>query len=181
MSILFQHNINPTIKIIGSIIFCSTIIFLGCDTKKKDQQTQNMESASEASPSIDLKNRMIGKWVNVSLHVHMNSYNNSETDSTMLAEEGQWENILKIKPIETTYLENGTFRSVYIGLNDSIVGETSGQWEINEDSLILTIDGIRIAYKTELNNNRTTFTGFLDFDSDGQSDDLYSGIQEKVE
>lgn len=100
-------------------------------------------------------------------------------DSVFNIPKGQWEAVLKIKPILTTYLEDGNYNSEYINLDGSPLQTSTGQWRVEGDSLYLTEQGQTTAYFFEWQEGRATFKGYLDWDNDGASDDLYVGVQVK--
>jgi len=128
-----------------------------------------------------IKEDIMGTWENISLTVKMNTYQNKDTTSYLRAPEGKWEEVLKIKPIRTTYNENGTYKSMYRDLEDRIVGESEGTWSIRNDSLILLAEGVEYSYSVILENGNARFVSLMDWDQDGKSDDLYDGWQRKVE
>lgn len=101
------------------------------------------------------------------------------SDSTFSIPRGQWESTLDIKPILTTYLEDGNYSSRYTDLDGGLVRTVLGQWEIKGDSLYLTEENNTTAYFFNWKDGQGTFKAFLDWDGDGLSDDLYTGIQTK--
>ena len=92
---------------------------------------------------------------------------------------GKWEEILKIKPILTTYSEDGSYESEYINLDGTPMQTTRGMWEIDGDSLFLTESSVRTGYHMQWMDGKAKFSGYLDWDSDGEADDLYTGVQIK--
>lgn len=121
-----------------------------------------------------------GEWTNISLNLEQRSLNNSSIDSVLQVKEGQWDSLLQMKPIRTTYNANGTFISRYYNLSDSLLFETEGQWYFVGDSLYLATDeGVTGYYFTRLPNNRASFEAIVDWDNDGRRDDLYKGVQQK--
>lgn len=42
-------------------------------------------------------------------------------DSILQAKEGEWEQVLKIKPIQTEFFDDDTFTSKYTNLNGEII------------------------------------------------------------
>ncbi len=100
-------------------------------------------------------------------------------DSVFSVPKGEWEAVLKIKPILTTYLEDGNYNSEYIGLDGNPLQTTSGKWGVEGDTLYLTEQGKTTAYFFEWQEGKAAFKGYLDWDNDGLEDDLYVGIQVK--
>ncbi|MEO1050135.1 MAG: hypothetical protein AAFX87_05905 [Bacteroidota bacterium] len=154
-------------------------LFVGCNNpqEKENQETQTAEDTATETP--DLKTQLLGEWRNVSLYVTMDTKHQDSASAVTDVPAGQWETVLGIKPIRTTYKEDGTYTSEYRDLQDSVINVTSGSWSIEGDSLVLEAEGQSTKYKTEINGDQATFTGFLDWDQDGEEDDLYSGVQKK--
>ncbi|SMD36311.1 hypothetical protein SAMN04488029_2825 [Reichenbachiella faecimaris] len=135
-----------------------------------------------ACSSADInKELLIGTWKNTALKVKMNTFQNQEATKWLTAQRGQWEAVLQIKPIETTYFSDGRFQSTYTGLDNKRLGTEEGYWKLNGDSLILSSDNYNNSYKLEWTGNELRFVAWLDWDQDGNKDDLYDGWQVKVE
>lgn len=120
----------------------------------------------------------MGQWYNESMQVDLNALEGN-SDSTFSIPMGQWESVLDIKPILTTYLEDGSYSSRYTGLDGGLVRTVQGQWEVVGDSLYLTEENSTTAYFFNWQNGQGSFKAFLDWDGDGLSDDLYTGVQTK--
>ncbi len=100
-------------------------------------------------------------------------------DSLFSVPKGQWEAILGIKPIRTTYALEGKYTSEYISLAGELLQSKEGQWELKGDSLFLTEDNQTTAYFFDWREGKAAFIGYLDWDNDGHADDLYEGVQLK--
>ncbi len=127
-----------------------------------------------------LEYQLPGTWKNRSMNVKIQSANNTKQDNTLDVPDGQWEAIMKIRPIETTYKKDGTFSSVYKNLKDSVINTSSGEWRIVEDQLMLITSGDSTTYDVKIEDKVATFKATLDWDQDGKKDDVYLGMQEKV-
>ncbi|PIQ47593.1 MAG: hypothetical protein COW03_14455 [Cytophagales bacterium CG12_big_fil_rev_8_21_14_0_65_40_12] len=92
---------------------------------------------------------------------------------------GKWEEILLIQPILTTYTAEGVYSSVYKDLEGEVINTSNGFWDVKGDSLYLTENGVETAYHFNWMQGRAEFKGYLDWDSDGVADDLYTGVQIK--
>ncbi|OEK01917.1 hypothetical protein BFP97_10490 [Roseivirga sp. 4D4] len=123
---------------------------------------------------------LVGTWQNTALNVDINSVNDTDSMSTLVVAPGEWEKVLSIKPIKTTYWTDGTFASVYIGLDGKELGREKGKWSISNDSLILVSNNYRNAYRVTFSKDQARFVSLLDWDQDGSRDDLYDGWQKKV-
>ncbi len=137
------------------------IIIIACSSGTEEKTVANEEVAQ---PGI------IGEWRNLSLIVRM-------PDSTVSVREGQWEAVLGIKPIRTTFNENGTFISEYRTLEDSVFMTSNGSWEIEGDTLSMVERGTENKYFYAIDNDTVTFRGYLDWDQDGLANDHYAGKQ----
>lgn len=121
--------------------------------------------------------KLIGTWENTTLNVQTNTAQGQDTTINMMIENGQWEEKLGIKPIITTYLEDGSFKSEYFGPDGKPVGTEEGTWRIRNDSLVLKSGGYNDVYKVIFEGEQARFISYLDWDQDGEADDLYDGWQ----
>jgi hypothetical protein len=101
-------------------------------------------------------------------------------DSIFNVPEGQWENILKIKPILTSYYPDGRYESKYYNLEDSLLFTSQGNWALNGDSIYLKEGGITTTYRFISALPRATFIGLLDWNQDGDVYEIYEGVQVKI-
>lgn len=149
-------------------IFVYFLLFglLGCTAGNKTEET--------TSEDIVLEKVILGQWTNLSMQIQLGS-----VDSIVSVPEEQWESILNIKPILTTFNPDGTYDSKYTSLADTVLFTDSGKWEIKLDSLYLTSGDNTTSYKFQFEDPIGTFTGYLDWDNDGENNDLYTGRQRK--
>lgn len=138
---------------------------------------------SETEKTVDLKEALAGVWETVSVRVDINSAGNTE-DSTAVFEvnESNWEKNLGIKPIRTYYETDNKYRSIYkAAAKDTILNEIRGMWNTFGDTLILIEPTVTYTYEvTILENGTSIYRSFLDWDGDGNFDDLYVGKQRLV-
>lgn len=125
-----------------------------------------------------MEDRLTGSWQNTTLDLRISIAEGK--DSLIHIEAGQWETILKIKPIVTRYTAEGTFVADYYSVAGKSMGSELGKWEIRNDSLILSSTNYHTAYKVTFDGDRARFISYLDWDQDGDPDDYYDGWQEKV-
>lgn len=125
------------------------------------------------------ENQLVGEWRNVYVHIEVRSDGRTaivDADST------NWEVKLKMKPIRTHFLPDGTYYSEYFTLKDSIFRKTTGKWQLKKDSLYtdqLTPEKASYKYSISLSNGHLLLKGLIDFNEDGKADDTYTGIQKK--
>ena len=127
-----------------------------------------------------LTKQLIGSWTNVDLKVSLNHHQEGDSAYQFEVPVGQWEAILNIKPILTDFRDDGSYRSEYRTLEDSLIREVEGKWQFNRDSLILIEAGTATLYHVEMVDSLVIFTSWLDWDQDGEADDLYTGRQVKI-
>ncbi len=120
----------------------------------------------------NLEKNLLGTWSNVSMKIIF------ANDSIFKVEEGQWEEIFKMKPIKTTYYGDHRYVSEYRDLNDSLISRTLGRWSIKNDSLYLDSKGILTSFLFNYDNKIGEFTGIVDWNQDN-IDELYYGVQKK--
>lgn len=135
---------------------------------------------ASCNKEADIRSQLIGEWENTSLNVQMNSVDGSDSTSQLVANDGEWENVLGIKPIKTSFNADGTFTSSYFNLEGEPLGEEEGEWEIIGDSLILKSQSYASAYHITVKENKARFVAYLDWDQDGAEDDLYDGWQKRI-
>jgi hypothetical protein len=144
-------------------------------------QSQTTESESIENDQ-QLYSRILGEWQNLSLVVKIQSRgNNPDSSAVFEVPEGKWEEVLQIRPIVTVYSNDSTFTSTYSNLKDSVVNISNGTWSVKGDSLYLLQSGQTTSYYTRFDGNKAEFTGYTDWDQDGNADDLYVGVQKKTQ
>lgn len=130
-----------------------------------------------ACASPDNRDLIMGEWSNESMKVFIDHGNPDE--QVFEVPKGKWEEILLIQPILTSYTSDGEYSSVYKDLEGKVVNTSKGYWGVKGDSLYLTENENRTAYHFNWMQGRAEFKGYLDWDSDGVADDLYTGVQIK--
>ena len=137
-------------------------LMIGCTSSGEgEKSTEKLE---------DTSSKILGEWRNLSMIVRM-------PDSTVNVPEGQWESVLGIKPIRTTFNENGSFISEYRTLEDSVFMTSNGTWQIEGDTLAMIERDNENKYYLSIDGDTAIFRGYLDWDQDGLPDDHYAGKQ----
>jgi hypothetical protein len=122
-----------------------------------------------------LAKALIGEWRNIYVRINIK-------DKLMEADSANWEERLHIKPIRTHFQADGTYYSEYRNLQDSIVRRPTGTWALHGDSLTMSQlepETMQMTLRLKIEGNVATFTGLIDFDGDGKSEELYLGRQRK--
>jgi hypothetical protein len=130
----------------------------------------------------NLEKDLIGEWYNIYLRVTLNGGVRNDSEKVMECDSANWEIVLQMKPIHTFFRDDGSYRSEYHTLDDSIFQTTSGTWKFSNDTLVmdqLKPSPASYKLKTSIQKGVAEFEGFLDFDQDGKNDDHYFGIQRK--
>ena len=147
-------------------------------TPNQESQRQPEETAQEPDVKAStLDKQLLGAWSNVSLKVTMAG---ETSDSVLQVAPGQWENVLQIKPIVTVFKDDFTYTSEYTDLDGNVILTRTGEWTVNADSVKMTENGSTNQYHAQINGDRIEFSGYIDWDEDGQADDLYWGEQQRV-
>ncbi len=123
---------------------------------------------------------IVGEWVNNSMKVRVNTFNNSDTSFIVDINEDTWEMKMNIKPIVTTIREDGTYISEFRNSFDSLIYRPEGSWLIDGDTLIMEDHQEVYKYQVFIDGGRAEFKNMIDWDNDGNVDDEYSGVQLKI-
>jgi hypothetical protein len=156
-------------------IFVYLVIFGLLSCQSQTSESESSENDQQLFP------RIMGEWQNLSLVVKIQSRdNNPDSSAVFEVPEGQWEEVLQIRPIVTVFLEDSTYSSTYSNLKDSVVNTSTGTWKVKGDSLYLINKEQNTSYYVRFDGNKAEFTGYIDWDQDGNADDLYVGVQKKT-
>ena len=153
----------------NGLMLLGLLTFVSCGPKEKEK-------------SDALRKDMVGEWRNVYLKVTTNALGSLDSVHVTECDTTNWEKMLGIKPIRTFFLPDGTYRSEYYNLKDSLIMTNTGVWKISNDTLTMEqLQPKAAAYKikTTIVNGLAEFDGVIDFDGDGQTDDHYLGKQRK--
>lgn len=166
-------------KTFSTYAFLLSILAVSCTSDKTEEsQNKSTDQKQEIESEVvkDFSSLLVGEWSNLTLDLIIKS----NPDSVVKVAEGEWEKVLKIKPIRTIYNADGTYQSIYTSLEGEPLGSVTGIWSLVGDELTMEERGAENKYKLEINGNIVTFTGELDWNEDGILDH-YSGTQIKSE
>ena len=149
---------------------------------------QNRSNAVEADGSTgdllygdEQEEGIAGTWINSTIDVDLNTYNNSDTSFHVSITEDNWELKMNIKPVETIINEDGTFLNNYLDTLGNLFHTNSGIWYIDGDSLFLEDkEGELFTFHVTVNGNLMEMHTVIDYDEDGQKDDNYFGRYKRV-
>ncbi len=127
----------------------------------------------------ELEKEIVGVWINVSMRVWVKTYNKSDTSFIVDIREDAWDTKMNIRPIVTTIRADGTYESEFRNSFDSLIYRPQGTWLIDGDTLIMQDHQSTYKYKIFIDGDQAEFRSVLDWDKDGQVDDVYFGVQRK--
>jgi hypothetical protein len=149
------------------------ILMLGC----RQEGNQNTTDTALAS----LQDNLPGTWEAVSVYVTINSTDN-QVDSTTTFEikESEWITRMGVKPVKTAYQPDNKYRQSFSAVNDSLLSENKGLWNVFGDTLVMIEPSATYQYEVGIANGLATFKALLDWDGDGEEDDEYVGVHRKI-
>ena len=154
-------------KVSSWIIALAALLVIACTSREK---------------SNELGKKIVGEWRNIYLKIVINEADTKDSVRISECDSTNWEAMLGIKPIHTFFNADGSYKSDYYNLKDSLFLTNTGSWTIKGDTLImnqLTPKPGIYKMKTTIVAGVSTFEGMIDFDHDGKQDDHYLGRQRK--
>lgn len=157
-------------KQIGFLLL-SVIFLASCQTEPKNQEAE----------ALDLAKTLPGTWEMVSLRVQVNSFENTDSSYVLDIKEEEWEKVYFVKPVKTYYELDNKYRRTYFNVNGEVVSEDRGMWNTFNDTLMMIEPKVTYQYLiSKQPSGLLQFSALLDWDSDGQEDDEYLGVQRYV-
>lgn len=129
---------------------------------------------------VDPKVALLGEWTNKSFRVERNVSGPDSLRSVFEVLPHEWPSKLKLSRIVTSFQEDGTYVSDHFTPSDSLLFAATGNWSVNGDSILfdqLSPRTSRYTLHVSVKGDSVRFTGLLDWDGDGISNDRYTGIQ----
>lgn len=151
----------------------SLVLILSCLLACESEPNKN-EIVSGDLP-LPVQELLIGEWKNSSLTLVIDN----DVDSTLILNSENWVDILGIQPIVSEFRKDSSYLSTYYSPEGEEIMTSSGIWYVEGDSLFMIEREIPNAYHVRLEGNTAYFRGYIDWDQDGISDDLYEGVQER--
>jgi hypothetical protein len=128
-------------------------------------------------------NDMVGTWHSQEVTFVVHGVQGSDRLDTLTAMHDEFPERLGILEAIGTYFPDGSYIDNYMLPDSSIVGETTGTWERKGDSIIITQTEpapMTYRYAVDRDGDQASFTGWVDFDMDGEKDDLFIGTSTRV-
>jgi valyl-tRNA synthetase len=133
-------------------------------------------SEPASPPAPDYTDQVVGTWEMIELSVKVNQ----DSVTNFSVRENDWVTILQVKPAQTTFLRDFTFKREFRSLSNELIDEEGGQYALKMDTLLLISFEDTTAYKIHLSKGQMLWSGFVDWDDDGSRDDFYVGRLRKI-
>ncbi len=136
---------------------------------------ENNENPSSEAGNPLLSDQLLGTWENTDVVVEMPTYLGGDTTATDQISENDWIQRYGAQPTRTVYTEDHKFVRLHRLAGGAETNRTNGLWNENGDTLIIIEPNETTHYHAAFNGNRLTLTGKVDWDQDGERDDVYRG------
>lgn len=145
------------------------------------QHVDVLEARNELKDSIltgdALKSHLMGKWETVAISVDI--YSQGGTSEDVHADYGpeNMESELDMEKALGYLLPEGKFLDEYYIASGDSVAAMSGKWYVSNDSVYYDYPEFGFAYgfRIRFNGRVAEFKGLIDWDEDGEADDLFTG------
>ena len=142
-------------------------------------QSEGGESV-QTTKQPDLKAELPGTWEAISLRVTVNSANGQDSSYVFEVNEEQWVSRYGVQPVKTVYQPDNKYREEYYGMNDSLLNQARGIWNVFGDTLMMITPNETKQYIVSLSEGRSEFRAMVDWDEDGAADDEYLRVNRLV-
>lgn len=160
------------IKQIGFLLLIGLLAY-SCQSEPKNQEA--------AAETLDLAKTLPGTWEMVSLQVQVNSFENTDSSYVLDIKEEEWERVFFVKPVKTYFELDNKYRRAYFNMNGDVVSEDRGMWNAFNDTLMMIEPNVTYQYIiSEQPSGLLQFSALVDWDSDGEEDDEYLGVQRYI-
>lgn len=154
------------------------LLLIGLLVSSCQSEPKNQEAAAE---TLDLAKTLPGTWEMVSLQVQVNSFENTDSSYVLDIKEEEWERVFFVKPVKTYFELDNKYRRAYFNMNGDVVSEDRGMWNAFNDTLMMIEPNVTYQYIiSEQPSGLLQFSALVDWDSDGEEDDEYLGVQRYI-
>ena len=129
-----------------------------------------------SAAGTDIKSSLVGMWQMNSLVVGFDTIHNTQMSCVLQIDCDQWKEKLKLQPIQTLFSPNKTYISAYCTDEGKIIRFTTGRWEVEKNQLKihqLFPSDKQMNYRIDLTDGCAQLRSKMDFDEDGNTDDLF--------
>lgn len=149
---------------LDKLLIVLVVFFMSCQP-----EDQNVQKAPDYSQQLN------GTWEMIELSVKVNQ----DSIVNFAVRENDWTSLLQVKPAQTTFFRDNTFKREFNSLSDDLIDLEEGSYYLQKDTLYLYSLDTAI-YKIHLSKGQMLWSGFVDWDDDGVRDDFYVGRQRKI-
>lgn len=144
---------------------CLFLLCLGCKTEDPD-----------------FPKELTGQWEINSFTVSVTTFGNQDSSFTLEIDPGQWPEKMSLQPERILFLMNHRFSSEAYNLDDELVYRRRGMWDLRGDTLLRLIEpkGIDDYRLRWLDADQVFIRGRLDWDRDGEIDDVYGAKLQRL-
>ena len=127
-----------------------------------------------------------GTYKTVSVKVSIQTPGKDVKETEIETTEADFLEKVGIKARKTEFVSDGTFKLTYYGENDLPVDVSSGTWNFMEGKMVLihekpAFDKMVFSFKVSEEGKKVDYEGLVDWDKDGEKDDLIRFTDQKQE
>jgi len=138
------------------------------------------DTPQQTRDELPLEEALIGVWEAVSFEVLVNSVQNSDSSYVFEITEQDWQNRLKVLPVQRYFYKDKKFIEQFRGLDGVPYDTLRGMWNTFGDTLMMVEPNATYNYEVDIEKGMSTYYGLLDWDGDGNADDEYTGVYRLV-
>lgn len=161
-----------------------TMIFWSCqNTTESEPEDETAIDEPQEEPVVDPSNTMVGYWETQEMTIYIQTKDGTDENDTLVATKDNFLEQTGVKTARGHYLDDGTFTDEYYNGDDSLFSTSEGTWSLMGDTLINTYDDTTAPYQYVVSfpdESTCHLSGWLDWDHDGERDDLMVGVSKRV-
>ena len=128
-------------------------------------------------PRPDISEALVGTWETIEIRVTAPTYLGSDSTVNDHIREADWGQLYGVLPARTRYTADGKLQRTHRLKGGQVANVTHGLWKPEaNDSLFVIEPSITYRYGYELEGDRLTLHGLVDYDQDGEADDDYTAV-----
>lgn len=166
---------------------CSTLLLLalaGCQPATSDASNDPTADSDQAVSAVH-PTELTGRWDSVRLYVELRTANGSDSTAVTDADPSNYEEVVGLRTATAYFESDGTYREEYIALDGSVAYETSGYWLTKGDTIVVAqyeplLNQAVYRYHYTLDGDEAHFESVMDYDGDGEEDDIFRGTSVRV-
>lgn len=144
------------------------------------QNEPTTEEGATAEQAADLQSTLQGTWQTVQINVAVNSADGLDSFRSEQLSEGLWEREFNMQPPVYYFQPDQKFRRLHRTTAGEVASESRGIWNTFGDTLMLIEEEATYQYIVKYGNGRATFRTVLDWDDDGEADDVFQSLQRQI-